>query len=133
MVEEITALFLVVFVGAVYYLVIVPQRVCKFYEKQLNKTKYRVSVKKYNLLYNGVDGEARKHRSEGDPYKLYRTEYPHIDIVISNVFHRPVVELCHVDFLKDYFSADKHFDFPKIHLFMNPFKRFYGDMSIGMS
>ena len=64
---------------------------------------------------------------------MYRVEYPHADIVISNVFHRPVIEFLHVDFIKDFFANDKHYDYPKIHLFMNPFKRMYGDMSIGMS
>lgn len=53
--------------------------------------------------------------------------------MISNALNRPVIELLGVDFIKDYFTVDKHYNYPKIHYFMNPLKRFYGDLSIGMS
>lgn len=94
---------------------------------------YRVKVKPFQFFYNGVDGDSKKGKKDGDPFRLYRTEYPNNDIVLSNILCVPIVQLVSVDFIKDYFTLDKHYDYPKMHLFMNPFKRFYGDLSIGMS
>lgn len=105
----------------------------KFYEKQALKLGYRVKVKPFNLFYNGLDGEPRKRNNTGDPYKLYKTEYPNYDLVITNVLNIPLIEICHVDFIKAYFSFDKHYDYPKINYFLKPFIRFYGNLSIGMS
>jgi hypothetical protein len=52
---------------------------------------YRVKVKPFQFFYNGVDGDSKKGKKDGDPFRLYRTEYPNYDIVLSNILCVPIV------------------------------------------
>ena len=53
-------------------------------------------------------------------------DYQGYDVVISNAFYKPLVEICHIDFIKDFFSVDKHYSYPKIKMISTPIARLVG-------
>ena len=51
----------------------------------------------------------RKGREQGDALKLFKQERRDYDVIVSNTLNRPRLQFHHPDFIKDYFSIDKHF------------------------
>ncbi len=88
--------------------------------------KYRSLILPYKLFYNHFFDPIEADKKKGDPHLTYKTIYPNYDIVLSNVFQKPFIELISVDFIKDFFSYDKHYDYPKVELVVKPFRRLTG-------
>ena len=61
----------------------------------------------------------KKGREQGDALKLYKEERAEYDVIISNTLNRPRLQFHHPDFIKDYFSIDKHYDFNKAQNVVN--------------
>jgi hypothetical protein len=38
----------------------------------------------------------------------------------------PFIEICHLDFIKDFYSMDKHYDYPKLKAIISPLKMLFG-------
>ena len=110
-----------------------PKKLMKFYENQLKSQKYKSQIHPYKLFNNGIMGPIEQGIKEGNPFKILKQEYPKYDVVLTNLMNRPYIELCHVDFIKDFYSVDKHYDYPKIEAIMVPFKRLTGGPGIGFS
>lgn len=55
----------------------------------------------------------RKGASKGDVLDLFKNERRNYDVIVSNTFASPRLQFHHPDFLKDFFSLDKHNEFPK--------------------
>ena len=105
----------------------------KFYEDQLKSTKYVTQVQSYKLFKNGLFGPIEEGIKHGSPFKIYRQQYPKYDVVLNNMVNKPFIELCHIDFVRDFYSVDKHYDYPKIAAIGIPFKRLIGSDGIGFS
>ena len=86
----------------------------KYYEKQLKASKYNIKVRPYKLSYNGFDNPLFEGIKNGNPYEYKQKEYQGYDIIISNIYHKPMIQLVGVDFKKEYYAMDKHYDYPKI-------------------
>lgn len=56
-------------------------------------------------------------------YKEMGAQY---DVVVSNQQFEPLLEFYHPDFIKDFFSVDKHYDYPKEEKVLNFFTRVTG-------
>lgn len=98
----------------------------KFYEKQFAGLNYRTKVFPYKPLYNKYFDPIFEGRDKGDPYGDYKTTHQNYDLVLSNVYHIPFLELIHVDFIRDFYAVDKHYDYPKPVALVQPFIRLTG-------
>ena len=56
-------------------------------------------------------------------YKELAAQY---DVVVSNHQFEPFLEFFHLDFIKDFYSMDKHYDYPKDEKMVNFFARVTG-------
>jgi cytochrome P450 len=56
-------------------------------------------------------------------YKEIGSQY---DVVVSNTLFFPYLEFHHPDFIKDYYSVDKHYQYPKEKSVVNAFSRLTG-------
>lgn len=51
----------------------------------------------------------RKGIKEGDALKVHKEIYSQYDVVVSNVLTQPKIIFIHPDFVKDFYSVDKHY------------------------
>lgn len=56
-------------------------------------------------------------------YKEIGSQY---DVVVSNTLFFPYLEFHHPDFIKDYYSVDKHYQYPKQKIVVDAFSRLTG-------
>lgn len=121
--EIILTIFIILTLTSVYFFYIKPWRVIKFYEKQFKNLKYRGKAFPFKLWYNKFFDPIAAGKAVGDPYIDYKTNHQDYDIVVSNMYHMPFLELLHVDFIKEFYAVDKHYDYPKPAQFTTPFVR----------
>lgn len=45
--------------------------------------------------------------------KVFKYERGEFDVIVTNSLNRPKLEFNHPDFIKDFYSVDKHYEYPK--------------------
>ncbi len=83
--------FLLFLVFLVRYCWLIPKQTMKYYEKQLKASKYNIKVRPYKLSYNGFDNPLFEGIKNGNPYEYQQKEYQGYDIIISNIYHKPMI------------------------------------------
>ena len=73
----------------------------------------------FNSLQEGMQ--------KGDAMKFYKEIGSQYDVVVSNELNHPVVEFNHPGFIKDFYSVDKHYEYPKQKKIVNIFARLAGN------
>lgn len=63
-------------------------------------------------------------------FKEVRRDY---DVVVTNSMNRPKLELNHPDFIKDFYSVDKHYEYPKEQKVVNLITRASGRSHLSSS
>ncbi len=58
--------------------------------KAIETFKYNIKVRPYKLFYNGFDNPLFEGIKNGNPYEFQQKEYQGNDIIISNIFHKPM-------------------------------------------
>lgn len=106
-------MILIILSYLVYVLWISPLRIIKRYARELRNKGYKVLEVPYNPLKNDMITTMAKGKQLGDALKLYKEERRDYDVIVSNTLARPRLQFHHPDFIKDYFSVDKHYDFHK--------------------
>lgn len=46
--------------------------------------------------------------------------------------NKPCIEFGHIDFMRDFYSVDKHYEYPKLHMIAAPLIKVIG-RDVGMS
>ncbi len=72
----------------------------KYYEKQLKTSRYNIKVGTQKIFYNGFYNPLFEGINNENPYEYQKKEYQGYDIIISNIFHKPKIQLVGVDFKK---------------------------------
>jgi cytochrome P450 len=68
----------------------------------------------------------KKGKEQGDSLKLFKEERRNYDVIVSNTLTRPRLQFHHPDFIKDYFSNENHYAFPKTENVTNVYDRIAG-------
>lgn len=69
----------------------------------------------------------QKGQEQGDALKLHKQRGREgFDVTVTNLLIKPKLEFIHPDFVKDFFSVDKHYDFPKEQKVIDIFTRAAG-------
>ncbi len=63
----------------------------------------------YNPIKNHMFDILTKGIKKGDAMKFHKEVGSQYDVVISNQLISPVLEFSHPDFIKEYYSVDKHY------------------------
>ena len=85
----------------------------KEYVRNIRSRGYKVLEVPYIPFSVDLIGVIKRGMAQGDALKVYKEERCNYDAVVSNAFTRPRIELYHPDFLKDFYSVDKHYEYPK--------------------
>lgn len=48
--------------------------------------------------------------------KIYKEDYCQYDILVTHLLFHPKLELINLDFIKDFYTVDKHYSYPKDRL-----------------
>lgn len=113
MIEYFISLLIVLLVYLVYVCWIYPRRTIKAYVKYSKMMGYKVLELPYHPFQIDLLTQIKKSAAQGDALKFYKEERATYDIIVSNSLHVPRIEINHPDFLKDYYSVDKHYMYPK--------------------
>lgn len=105
---------------------LIPKKTMKAYVDYLQAKGYRVKAIPYNLFYMHFDLLMNKEKNHGDPFKAYREEYPNYDVIVTNILNKALIEFLHPDFIKDFYSVDKHYSYPKTTIALDFIKRISG-------
>jgi len=58
--------------------------------------------------------------------KITKTIYPNCDVLLVNSFNKIVLDFTHPDFIKDFYSTEHLYDFPKLKMMSKPIERAMG-------
>ena len=65
----------------------------------------------------------RQDAKQGDALRTMKEIYPKYDVVVSNLFNKPMLEFIHPDFMAAFYSKDIHLLYPKALSMMFPLIR----------
>lgn len=57
---------------------------------------------------------------------MCKTIYKDHDVILTNSVHRIVLDFCHPDFIKDFYSAENLYTYPKVKFVSAPIVRAMG-------
>ena len=106
-------ILLILLAYVVYAYWVRPVRMIKEYVRNIRSRGYKVLEVPYIPFSVDLIGVIKRGMAQGDALKVYKEERCNYDAVVSNAFTRPRIELYHPDFLKDFYSVDKHYEYPK--------------------
>lgn len=98
----------------------------KGYVKNLRERGYKVLEVPFNPLTNDMITTLRKGRKFGDDLKIYKEERRDYDVIVSNTLTRPRLQFHHPDFIRDFYSVEKLYDFVKTEAIVNVYARIGG-------
>ena len=133
MFEYLFTLFLFLLLAVAYKCIVQPHRRHQAYVKAFRDRGYRVLEFPFKALGAPALEKLKKDEKEGDAFRVYKKEYSQHDVVISNIFNIIYIEFCEPGFMKDFYSKDNHFNFPKVEAMTRPIKRFLFGGSIAFS
>lgn len=95
-------LILVAFIA--YKFIYLPKKLFNFYKKSLEGMGYKVYsiFTPLGIPFLKIIEQSKK---EGDALKVCKTVYRDHDVILTNSVHRIVLDFCHPDFIKDFYSA----------------------------
>lgn len=67
-----------------------------------------------------------RDKKEGDALKFCKTIYRDNDVILTNSLHKIVLDFSHPDFIKDFYSADHLYTYPKLKFSTEPIIRAMG-------
>lgn len=124
--ELLISLLFILIVYGIYVLWIYPLKLIKNYVRLLQKQGYNVLEVPYNPFKNDMIETMRKGGKQGDVFKLYKEDRRDYDVIVSNSLNRPRLQFQHPDFIKDFYSVDKHYQYPKTESIVKVFSRIAG-------
>ena len=67
-----------------------------------------------------------KHTQEGDSLKFWKNVLPAYDFFVCNSFNSVGIQIAHPDFIKDFYSNEHLFTYPKDRTIIGAFERAMG-------
>lgn len=68
----------------------------------------------------------QKDTKEGDALKVCKTIYRDYDVILTNSVHKVVMDFSHPDFIKDFYSTEHLYVYPKLAFSTAPIVRAMG-------
>lgn len=116
MLEYIISLALILLITGLYKYIIKPKRSYDRYVRSITKLGYQVYETGFNPFGHFFAKSLNDGRKQGDPMLFWRSTAPNTDVIVGNIFHHVSLALCHPDFIKDYYSNEHLFTFPKARM-----------------
>ena len=66
---------------------------------------------------------ARDEKDHKDAFRLFKTQYTSHDVAVTNFMHNIFIDFLHPDFVKDFYSKENLYTFPKIFAVVYPLTR----------
>ena len=106
-----------------YKFMIIPKRKMQTYKRQFEKQGYRVKVIPFGFMGMPIFQQMMKDAKTDDFMKLVKEEYPSKDIVIFNLINKVSLDIIHPELIKEYFTQESTYIYPKNQEFIEPMKR----------
>ena len=123
MIEYLLAMIIIVACYLLFICYIKPKKEHQAYVKSFQSRGMRVLEIPFKPFGLPLFDQLRSDEKDGDAFKAYKEQYPHYDVVVSNLFNKTLIQVCHPDIIKDFNMKDTHYKYPKASGLFYPFAR----------
>lgn len=126
MIEYIITVLIILIVWTMYTCVIRPKRQHTHYVGVLRNLGYKVHALPFASFRFPFLQILLRDAQEGDPLKFWKTVCANNDVMVGNAMNSVALDISHPDFIKDFYSNEHLYTYPKAKLMTVAIERALG-------